>query len=95
MGLKCQTALCRIFWNSRLLVGSSSDETNWKKGSSMGFKEQLKASICMERAGCWEGVLGLLCFIPFANISADEHSLGRRWVGWTLGVTPSSHTDVP
>ena len=34
-------------------------------------------------------------FVLFPKISADEHSLGRKWIGWTLGMTPSSRTDVP
>lgn len=45
----------------------------------------------MERVGGWESVLGLLWFIPFPNISAGEHSLGRRGVGWTLGVMWQCH----
>lgn len=55
----------------------------------------------MERADCWEGrfkgimLFSCCIFVLFPKISAVEHSLGRRWVGYSLGMTLSSCTGVP
>lgn len=75
--------MCRIFWNSRLLMGSSRIQIQ-RKGPAWDFKQKLKASIWL---GVWKKQAAVrVCwtcsvFIPFPNISTDEHSLGRRWVG--------------